>query len=294
MDEFSLKTRLFNKARLLGRIPAIENIIVRLTQNKATANFAAKLAPNNYQYPHNTLRKCERNGIKYSLDISDYMQYCIYYGIEIEPREKLYGLVRNGTTVIDVGVNIGETLLNFAKRNSDGLSIGFEPVPYLFELANENIRLNGLPNVILDNVALSDREGELHFNIANEFNSGGIFLSSQPENDSSGRVSAIKFDDYVSQKGLDNISLIKIDVEGFEMNVLNGAKETIHKFKPALFVEINDSFLCRQQSSANEVVKCILAYGYQVSHAETGEIIHPDYQFAGKHFDIICIPNHID
>lgn len=88
-------------------MPFIEQRLVRLTQNKTPDNFYVKIVPNNYQYPKNTIRNCERGGIRYSLDISDYIQYCIYYGIDFEPRGNLYNLVKNGTTVLDVGTNYG-------------------------------------------------------------------------------------------------------------------------------------------------------------------------------------------
>src|SRR5437667_10717 len=104
------------------------------------------------------------------------MQYCIYYGIEIEPRETLYSFVKNGTTVIDVGTNIGETLLNFAKINRDGLNIGFEPVQYLFEKARNNIALNRFENIELVNKGLSRSEEVLSFQEVSEHNSGGTFL----------------------------------------------------------------------------------------------------------------------
>ncbi len=284
-----LRTKILNKLRYVGMLSPVESLLVRLALNKTVGNVFAKIAPNNYQYPKATRRECEREGIRYSLDISDYMQYCIYFDVEIEPRDRLYGLVKNGTTVIDVGTNIGETLLNFAKINPDGLNIGFEPVPYLFESASGNIALNEFSNISLENLALSDTEEELVFNIANEYNSGGIYLSKPSETDeSSATVTVTTLDKYVSANNIDRISLIKIDVEGFEIGVLRGAKETIENFKPDIFIEVDNSFLTRQNGSAAELVGLLETYGYVIVHAETNEIVSSKDSFDGKHFDAIC------
>lgn len=283
------KTRFFNKIRKVGLLRPVEDILVRLSQNKSVGSFFAKMAPNNDQYSRNSSREATRNGIRYTLDISDYMQYCIYFGIEIEPRDRLYGLVKNGTTVIDVGTNIGETLLNFAKINRDGRNIGFEPVPYLFGAARRNIELNAFSNILLENLALSSTEGDLVFNIATQNNSGGIYLSTPSEtSDASCKIDVTTLDKYVSANNVANISLIKIDVEGFEIKVLKGAEKTIGTYKPDIFVEVDNSFLRRQNGSAAELVDLLVCYGYAIVHAETNARILPKDNFEGKHFDVIC------
>lgn len=289
-DSIRLKTRLFNKLRLIGLLRPVENVLVDLALNKTVGNLFTKIAPNNYQYPKNTIRTCEREGIKYSLDISDYMQYCIYYGVEIEPRDTLYNLVKNGTTLIDVGTNIGETLLNFAKINYDGHNIGFEPVPYLYEKAKANIGLNTFENIELVNKALSSKLETLVFNETKDNNSGGTFLTREENGNSVRAVQAVRLDDFAEQNRLENISLIKIDVEGFEMEVLKGAAKVLRKFKPILFVEIDDVFLARQQSSAEAIFDLLVSYGYKIKHANTGEYVTAGSMISGKHLDIVAEP----
>ena len=285
-----LKTKFLNKLRTVGKLRAVERVLVTFALNRSVGNIFAKAAPNNYQYPKNTIRICERDGIRYALDISDYMQYCIYFGIEIEPRETLYGLVKNGTTVIDVGTNIGETLLNFAKINRDGLNIGFEPVPYLYEKAKNNIDLNKLRNIELVNKGLSSTEETLSFHETSENNSGGTFLTRESNKEADRVVQAIRLDDFINQNSLENISLIKIDVEGFEMEVLKGASEALHRFKPVLFIEIDNAFLARQQTSAMAVFDLLAAHGYKVKSADSAEELTKVSSLSGKHFDIVATP----
>lgn len=288
MKNISLKTKALNTLRNISKAPFLENYLVGKTQGKTSDNFYAKLIPNNYQYQSNTIRKCRRDGVEYELDISDYMQYCIYYGIKTEPREVLYNLVRNGTTVIDVGTNIGETLLNFSKLNTKGLNLGFEPVPFLYERARRNIQINKFKNIVLENLALSDSFGNLSFNLDNTNNSGGIFLTETAGENPGKTVKAVTLDHYVKQNNVKNISLIKIDVEGFEMNVLQGAKETLEEFHPALFVEINNSFLQRQNTSAKELFDYLQTLNYKIFYAENRMPLSQNYSFDNKHFDIIA------
>lgn len=265
----------------------VEDILVNLSLNKRVGSIFAKIAPNNYQYRKDTVREVTRNGIRYFLDISDYMQYCIYFGIEIEPRDTLYGLVKNGTTVIDVGTNVGETLLNFAKINRDGRNIGFEPVPYLYEKAKANIGVNKFTNIELVNKGLSSRNETLSFNETAENNSGGIFLTR--DNFAAGRaVEVLTLDEFVDENRVEKISLIKIDVEGFEMEVLKGASDVLKRDKPTLFVEIDDQFLARQQSSAAAIFDLLAAHGYKIKNGETGERIDSASLIGGQHLDIIA------
>lgn len=289
-DPISTKTKFLNSIRRLGMFRPVEDVLVGLALNKTVGSVFARIAPNNYQYPRSTIRTCERNGIRYSLDISDYMQYCIYFGIEIEPRDTLYGLVKDGTTVIDVGTNIGETLLNFARLNRTGSNIGFEPVPYLYERAKTNIDLNSFRNIRLINKGLSSREEILSFQEAGENNSGGIFLTRTDDTSAGRAVEVMRLDDFVHQNLIEDISLIKIDVEGFEMEVLKGAAEVIEEFRPTLFLEIDDKFLARQESSFEAIFEFLTERRYKIIRAQTGEEVRSGAAANDEHFDIIGLP----
>lgn len=285
-----LKTKILNMMRVPGRFPPVERILVYLAQLGSVGVVFAKMAPNNYQYPKNSFRICERGGIRYRLDISDYGQYCLYFSVDKEPREKLYKLARNGTTVIDVGTNIGETLLNFARINTEGQNIGFEPVPATYETAKNNVELNRFNNIVLVNMGLSDVEETLTFNKTSDFHSGGVFLTRDEENRGGNSVETVRLDQFVAANEIVNVSLIKIDVEGFEMNVLKGASETLRRFRPILFMEVNNSFLARQNSSALEVFEFLTAHGYGIEYAVNGKPVNINSDFEGKHFDVIGRP----
>ena len=291
MSELTLKTKILNQFREIGKWSTIENFLVKRTQNQSLSNLFPKLIPNYYQYQKGTMRQVERNGIKFQLDISDYMEYVIYYGIKVEPREKLYGLIKNGFTVLDVGANIGETLLNFTKINPDGLNIGFEPVPYIYNRLKANVSLNNFQNIQINNIALSDKTETLSFKIPDNQNSGGVRMRKAAHKNKFGadhEVKAILLDDFMEKKGLEKVDFIKMDVEGFELNVVKGAVKTLEKFHPTLFIEVDDFMLGQQETSARQLIDFIGQFGYKIYNADTATLITPETNLKNCHFDIIC------
>jgi len=94
----------------------------------------------------------------------------------------------------------------------------------------------------------------------------------------------------VAEKSIRRIDLIKIDVEGFEMSVLLGARQTIERFRPKLFIELRDGFLRENGGSAMALVQWLLRLPYSVIHASSGAPIEADTDLSGCAIDIICLP----
>lgn len=284
-----MKTQLLNTLRQVIKIKAVENILLHASLQGNS--LAKKIIGPNTVYHAGTMRKCTRNGIHYVLDISDYMDHAVYFGfsdlLDFD-REDLYSMVKPGQTIFDVGGNIGDTALHFAKlQNNDGKIFCFEPVPHLFERLKHNVSINDFKNISIHNIALSDKREELFFNLPQSQNSGGIFLSNKVTEESK-KVLSIPLDDFCNEHKIEKLDLIKIDVEGFELKVLKGAEQTLKKFKPKMFIEINDFHLHRAGGSAKEVVALLEQIGYKISRADNKEAIHSVYDFANKHFDIVC------
>lgn len=285
----SRRVRFFNYFRNWIRIIRFDYFFPPLTTNKGYSNFFVKCIPQNYQYLKFSVRKVKRDGIWYELDLSEYMEWVIYYGLNVENRRDLYCLIKRDMVLFDVGSNIGETLLNFAKLTGEtGKVYGFEPVPYSFDKCSNNISLNRFNNVSVSQIALSNKEETLFFQETNNNNSGGVFMN---KNNTPGsyKVEGVTLDAYVERIGITHLDLIKVDVEGFETNVLKGASETCKKFRPKLFVEVDDVNLKSQGSSANELIALITSYGYQISKIES--IVAPDQPI--YHYDIYAVPTPI-
>jgi FkbM family methyltransferase len=288
MRKLPAKTKFFNALRLVFRNRLAEAVLFPLTNGRSWNSFFGKLPANFYQYPKNSWRKVKRNGFEFRLDISDYMQWLIYFGLKAEPREVLYKLIRPGMTILDIGANIGETTLAFSRlTGKNGKVISFEPDPVTFLRLQEHLELNNCKNVIAINKGLGNSESEMILE-KGENNSGGNRIS--PLQTSGEQISITTLDKIYHGLNITSLDFIKIDVEGYELHVLEGGKETIGKFKPEFFIELVDDFLRDQGNSSSALVKFLEERNYAVTSAENGEKISSRTDFSKTHFDIIAIP----
>ncbi|MGM0613503.1 MAG: FkbM family methyltransferase [Bacteroidota bacterium] len=138
---------------------------------------------------------------------------------------------------IDVGVLDGEILDKFQKFAPEGQHFGFEPIPEKYENLEHKYRNNH--NITMYNVALSNQDGATEFNyVTSNPSYSGIRKRSYDrsgEKDTSIKVNTKKLDSYLEE--LPQIGMIKIDVEGAEYWVIEGAKKLISRDKPLLVFE---------------------------------------------------------
>ncbi len=290
MKREKLKSILLNTVRLFWKIRFLEAILVKLTTNKIYGAAVTKLPPNHYQYKKGSLRKFQIKGINYELDISDIMGWYVYFGFKDKARIKLYSLVKKNDVIFDVGANIGETTLNFAKKTGENGKIhSFEPDPINYISVEKNIRINDFNNILLNPFGLGNEEGKFKIYTVDENNRGMNRIVNSTDNISNHReITITRIDDYVKNNNIKTINLIKIDVEGFEFNVLKGALEVLNKFHPILFIELDNQNLKDQGSSANELITYLVENEYEINHAETNEKITPELNFSNCHFDIVA------
>lgn len=288
----SIKSRLLDIFRNLSRIPFIEKKLAAAT-GKGNA-LAQKLIAGMHLYPKGSIRNCTRNGITYRLDISDYMEHALYFNISNHvdfDRRMLYSLIREDYVCFDIGANIGETTLNFAQLAKNGKVYSFEPVPFLYERLTTNVGLNTFKNIELHNLAISDNSDDLFFEAPKNRNSSGISLTKENSNTSM-RVASNTLDEFVSSKQIEKIDFIKIDVEGFENYVINGAKQTLKKFKPMLFVEIDNRYLIPKNTSEKKLLTQLQQeFSYTLYRIHGLEKIKINtIEDSGQHYDVLCVP----
>jgi FkbM family methyltransferase len=172
--------------------------------------------------------------------------------------------IKPGDTCIDVGGNIGYVTLLMARLvGPSGHIVSFEPVPEIFQILEENVRLNCFKNTILERSAVGKGETaiSLILPICESFTKTASVLGYAVSGESrSIAVPSTSLDDYVSRTGL-RPGLVKIDVEGAELSVLRGARETLQQIRPVLLVEIHDLGKEHKEKVLGLLAEC----GYAVS-----------------------------
>lgn len=143
-------------------------------------------------------------------------------------------LIKPGMIVVEVGANIGAHTVAMAQACRPGVLYAFEPQRRVFQVLCANLALNDVDNVVARPEACGAEAGTASIpplDYASNSNFGGVSLRAAGQPGETVRV--IRLDDL----GLTRCGLIKIDVEGFELQVLNGAAETIARCRPVLYVE---------------------------------------------------------
>lgn len=135
---------------------------------------------------------------------------------------------------LDIGANIGNHTLYFFQKNLIKSAYCFEPVKDTFDILKKNIEINKLQNKVnLFNVGVGQTKGKAVLKYYNSNNIGMSQLSSAPNGD----IPIVSIDDLNIEE---KINFVKIDVEGFEANVIKGMTETLKRNKPLIMIEIRD------------------------------------------------------
>lgn len=148
-------------------------------------------------------------------------------------------LVRQSDTVLDIGANIGCTTILFADIAQ--IVHSFEPSPSTFAFLQKNIKNANAQNVFLNNVGLGREAGEFELTFASDNRSGGFVSNKLNASDGHNveRIRIVQGDSYLESAGIKEVNFIKIDVEGFEKEVIEGLQKTIQRCRPVIALELN-------------------------------------------------------
>lgn len=144
--------------------------------------------------------------------------------------------------VLDVGANIGMTAIAFSRICLAGQVAAIEPLPHVYEYLRRNISASGAANVKTFNFALgSCAAAAVIQGHPSDYASSFIADKYQiPDTDHSAHnISIRRLDETFSELSLDRLDLMKVDVEGFELEVFAGAEKTLAIYEPIVFFEMN-------------------------------------------------------
>ena len=192
---------------------------------------------------------------------------------------------------VDVGANIGLMSIFAATKFPNSTVIAYEAHPNTVKILNENIRLNKVKNIEVHASALSNEAGNVAIFDNWEVNRGGASIKVNKGQSDSHQVSCDLLDSFASIAP----TMLKIDVEGAELEVLQGAKGKIETYRPTLIIEISKG---RDQSDeSKDIYDFVNSFGFYSLYKLKGgkervSKLVPILSLADlpDHDNIICIP----
>ena len=216
-----------------------------------------------------TLANVDGQKLYVKADASHISNSLITMGVwEKRETEIFLSLIKPHMTVLDVGAHVGYYTLLAAKRVAQVYA--FEPDPESFELMTRSVKVNGYTNVKCFPAAVTNKTGRANFHIDSE--AWGNSLSS--ENVSSPLrqldVETVCLDELYAAGSLgDRIDLLKIDVQGAEELVLNGAERILTKCRPIILIEVEPQRLRNMGTDPADLLKSLERnYGYELRAIE--------------------------
>jgi FkbM family methyltransferase len=193
-----------------------------------------------------------------------------------------FGLNLSGMTVYDVGAFQGLLTLFFASRTK--AVVCFEPNTQNHKRLMENLMLNGIKNVEVRRVGVGSRH-ETRKMVRNQLMAGGATVDGKTVEEllRSGvgtvveEISIVALDEEIPQANLPVPDFIKIDIEGWEIEALRGARNTLELYKPTLFLEMHGETIREKRRKVAEIVAFLWEINYRrIRHIETDTSITPE------------------
>ena len=178
-----------------------------------------------------------------------------------EPQATRYvqKIMKPGWTVIEIGANIGYYAMMEARLVHWVYAV--EPGPSNYQQLIANVHLNGYTNIDLHQLAIGDHNGEVGFEIAKACNWSRIALAN---GDNNVTVRMQTLDSFVKENKIAHVDYLRMDVEGYEFAVIQGARKTIERDRPDMFIEVHRDRLADYGHSQLDFMEMMANYGYYI------------------------------
>ena len=187
---------------------------------------------------------------------------------EPELREIMRAVLRDGGTALDVGANAGwHTLLMARLVGPQGRVLAVEPNPSVRQHLRRNIAINGLGQIEVVGAALADAQGTLSFvapDAEHSASASGHVVADNAAPPDAIRVPASTLDVLAVEQKLDRLDLVKIDAEGFEWPILQGAQTSIARFRPYIIFEFDQAYAARGRDSGRLFAEFFQRHNYRL------------------------------
>jgi FkbM family methyltransferase len=219
------------------------------------------------------------HGHKMELNISEFLQAHLYLfgSYELPTIRFIRRYLRPGNVVLDVGAQIGYLTIEMATAAAGQSHVySFEPEPRNIERFNINIGLNALANVELIPKALSNEPSTIKLYLSADHNAGTHSTIPTDPNVTSDfvEVEATTIDHFIADHQLTSADLIKIDVEGAELEVVRGATASMRDLKPTFIIELSEGIQRSRSFSTVEFKELMQSFNYTAfTIADSGDLI---------------------
>lgn len=215
-------------------------------------------------------------GGKLLCNLDDWIPWNVFahgsYKMEAKHEQFMLSELVGSQVVFDVGANVGYYSIQMGRILRDtGHVFAFEPISYQFGLLEKNIALNSLTNVTKIKMIVSEttERRRIYFSGLESTGTSSLVVKSDKYED----VDSITVDQFCTENGINEIDLIKIDVEGHELSVLKGMSNLLQDGKiKKLFVEIENELLSKAGTSAAQVVSFLRSFHYQPFSIQSGKM----------------------
>lgn len=206
--------------------------------------------------------------------------------------------IHYGSIVFDIGANIGSVALHLSKKAGiNGKVVCFEPVSHIRERCAKNIALNDFgENIVLEPLGIWNVNTDLEIDVpAPSFpNHGCSSLGMRFADSLKETIAVMSLDSYVEKYAVKKVDWIKFDIQGAESVALQGARETMRKFRPRILTEVSPEDLQAFGTTSRAYLQQFADSGYNVyrinANGAVGALLNISKVQEREHFsNVICI-----
>lgn len=211
-------------------------------------------------------------GFRLQLDLRDRMQSVIFIKRCHEPETEMVfkEMAKTSKVFFDVGANIGYFSFLVKQMSPQAKVYSFEPLPKNIEAYKKNRELNNFASMELQEVCVADKAGDTEFLIPPSEESGwGRMAHRDLFSGEKIQRSVVTLDQFCENHDITGVDLMKIDVEGYEFKVLQGAQKLIETQRPRICIELNEPCLLDTGTSGEEIFQFFKERNYEMFALDT-------------------------